>query len=209
MDYLTLDQIKQQLRIEADFTLEDDLLTKYGESAETTIYNFCQRSYGDFVNEYGAIPVPIIHAALLLVTSSYEHRTPVSMQNLSIVGYAFDMMVKPYVRLVCDVDSDYQRVTIGSDVKVLIEAKLDDDTLTIHDVNFMGKVINMTHNGQSVDFEKSNCIETDDGYVLLLNTDDIGVGKVGLRVTFQIPDTDYQIGYRRQVVNIDPHIIIT
>ena len=209
MDYLSLEKIKQQLRIEPDFNIEDDLLAEYAESAETTIYNFCQRTYGDFVRDYGGIPSPIVSAALLLVTVSYEHRTPVSMQNLSIVGYGFDMLVRPYMRLATPDIENWQTATLGSDVKVLIEAELDDDTLTIHDVDFTGSVFNMTHNGKSINFSKSECIEADNGYILLLDTDKIGLGQVGLSVTFHIPDTDYQTGYRRQVVNINPHVIIT
>jgi len=34
------------------------------------------------------------------------------------------------------------------------------------------------------------------------------VGSYLLKVTVQIPDTDYPSGYRKEVVNINPHISV-
>lgn len=206
MKFLTLEEIKQQLRIEPDFTLEDTLLTRYGESAERTICELCRRTTDDFVSDYGAVPSDIVHAALLLVTASYEHRSAVSMQNLSIVGYGFDLLVKPYMRLADGDTQEQQEVTLGSDVKILIEASLPDG-LTMQEVDFSGKVVNTSTDAEVV-FDKAVCIESDQGYVLLLDTDDIGVGALTLRVTFQIPDSDYPAGYRKEVVKINPHITV-
>ena len=56
MKWLTLNEIKDQLRIERDFDLEDDKLTGYGESAEDVILELCQRTYDDFIDNYGGIP---------------------------------------------------------------------------------------------------------------------------------------------------------
>ena len=99
MKWLTLQQIKQQLRIEPDFDEEDDLLTMYGDSAEETILNVCNRTVEDIFNEYGRIPQPLVHASLLLVSASYEHRSPVTQYQLYAVKYSFDLMVKKYMKL--------------------------------------------------------------------------------------------------------------
>lgn len=99
MNWLTLSQIKQQLRIEPDMTMEDDLLTLYGESAETIITKLCRRTYQEFLDEYGEIPATIKHASLMLVDVSYQNRSPLSMTSLSAVPYTFDMLIKPYMRL--------------------------------------------------------------------------------------------------------------
>jgi hypothetical protein len=40
-----------------------------------------------------------MHATLLLVDNSYEHRSPQSPQQMYYVGYGFDLMVKPYMKL--------------------------------------------------------------------------------------------------------------
>lgn len=97
MKYLTLDYIKQHSRI--DFDCEDSVLELYGTAAEDTVENFCRRTYEDFLAEYGEIPAPVIHATLMLVDNAYNHRSPVTPQNMSTVGYLFDIILKPYKRL--------------------------------------------------------------------------------------------------------------
>lgn len=209
MKFLTLEQIKAQCRIEEDFILEDSKLTLYGDSAEQVVFNYCRRQYEDFISEYGAIPQDIVHAALLLVTASYEHNAAVSMQNLSMVPYGFDMLIKPYMRLTDGDTTDMQTVTLGSDVKIEFTADLPDGLL-MRDVDFTLKVINMSEKDVAVDITKADCIETDEGknYVALVDSDDLGIGVLSLRLTVYIPDTDYQSGTRKEVIKINPHIRI-
>ena len=209
MKFLDLKQIKAQLHIEPDFTLEDDNLKLYGDSAEQVIFNLCRRPYEDFIETYGEIPKDVVHAALLLVTASYEHRSAVSMQNLSIVHYSFDTLIKPYVRLTSATDGDVQTVTLGSDVKIAFTADLPDGLL-LKDVDFTLKVINMSEKDVAIDVLKADCIETDEGknYVALVDSDDLGIGTLMLRLTVHIPDTDYQSGTRKEVIKINPHIKI-
>jgi uncharacterized phage protein (predicted DNA packaging) len=101
MKWLTIDAIKRHSRI--DFDCEDSLLEMYGESAEETVLNIINRSYTELVETWGTpdrpVPAPLVHASLLLVELSYAQRAPVTQTNLYTVPYAFDMMVKPYMRL--------------------------------------------------------------------------------------------------------------
>ena len=99
MKWLTLERIKQQLRIEADMHDEDSLLEMYGESAEDVLLNYLNRSYEEVSEVYGGVPVPLQHASLMLVDTSYQYRSPVSAQSMSLVPYTFDILVKPYMRL--------------------------------------------------------------------------------------------------------------
>jgi hypothetical protein len=103
MKWLELEEIKQQLRIEPDYHDEDALLTRYGNSAEAVVLNITGRTIDELkaMNPTGEdeIPADIWEATVMLVTLSYEHRSPVSMQNLYAIPYAFDMKVKPYMRL--------------------------------------------------------------------------------------------------------------
>lgn len=105
MKFLTIDKIKQQLRL--DCTCEAELLNMYGNSAETTL-----AAYIGFMDENnvpsvdkmleaygGTMPAPLVQAALMLVDTSYQFRSPVSAQNMSVVPYTFDLLVKPYVKL--------------------------------------------------------------------------------------------------------------
>ena len=210
MKFLTLEQIKAQCRIEEDFTMEDTKLTLYGDSAEQVIFNMCQRPYEDFIETYGAIPQDVVHAALLLGTASYEHNAAVSMQNLSMVPYGFDMLIKPYMRLTSATDDDMQEVPLGSDVKIAFTADLPDGLL-LKDIGFTVKVINMSEKDKAIDVPKADCIMVFDGaaYVVLVDSEELGIGTLMIRLTVYIPDTDYQSGTRKEVIKINPHIRIT
>ena len=213
MMWLTLQQIKAQCRIEPDFTLEDELLTSYGEAAEETILELCNRSYVNLIDSYGKVPTAIVQASLLLVDSSYANRSPSSVQSLSLVPYGFDRLVKQYIKLEGSKDGDeaeYETVTLGSDTKIAFAADLPDG-LKMEDVDFTGDVINADKKDVKVAFTKSDCIKTDEGatYVVLINSDDLGVGTLMLRLVVMIPDTDYPTGFRKEVIKINPHVKIT
>ena len=211
MKWLTLQMIKQQCRIEPDFTLEDDLLTGYGTSAENTILNHLNRTYFDLLEQYGAVPQDIINASMMLVDVWYQHRSPIEALSLSIVPYTFDLLIKPYMKLAGTArgGDDYQTVTLGSDAKIEFTAELPDE-LTLHDVDFSGRVTNADDPTKVQQFTKADCIEVDEGesYVVLVDTEPMGVGMLMMKLTVHIPDTDYPTGYRREVVNINPKIII-
>lgn len=102
MKWLTLEKIKAQLRIDPSFTLEDEILTMYGESAEDSVLDIIRRSYTEVMEKYGTVPTPLVHASLMLVDLSYKERGPVSSQNLYQVPYAIDMKLKPYMKLADD-----------------------------------------------------------------------------------------------------------
>lgn len=97
MKWLTIDYIKFHSRI--DFDCENELLELYGEDAEETVLNLCNRTMEDIIEQYGQVPKPLFVAALMLVETSYTQRAPISIQNLYTVPYAFDMKVKPYMKL--------------------------------------------------------------------------------------------------------------
>jgi hypothetical protein len=101
MKWLTLDWIKQHSRL--DFNCEDEsereLMILYGEDAEQTVLNICNRTLEDIIEQYGKVPAPLYVAALQLVEVNYINRSPNSMQNMYQVKYSFDMKIKPYMKL--------------------------------------------------------------------------------------------------------------
>ena len=100
MKFINFDQIKAQLRLDdAQAAAEHDILELYGEAAEEMVLNTCNRTMEDIVEQYGNVPKALVQAALMLVAHSYQHREPASPQSLYSVPYAFDLMVKPYMRL--------------------------------------------------------------------------------------------------------------
>ena len=105
LKFLTLPDIKDQLRIESDFALEDNKLLKFGKAAEETTMNYLNR--GDTIDEaiaslteqYGEIPESVIEAALELVDHQYQYRGLVSPTSISTVPYNWDLLLKPYMKL--------------------------------------------------------------------------------------------------------------
>lgn len=97
MKFLTLELIKKQLRI--DGGIEDNLLKLYGEAAEETLLNHVGATYEELTETTGEMPKALVQAALMLVDVSYQYRSPISSQSISIVPYTFDILVKPYIRL--------------------------------------------------------------------------------------------------------------
>ena len=97
MKYLTLNDIKAHCRIDID--AEDSLLELYGEAAEDTVLNYIGKTYDELIEEYTTLPKPIVQATLMLVDTSYQYRSPISAQSMSIVPYTFDLLVKPYIKL--------------------------------------------------------------------------------------------------------------
>lgn len=122
MRWLNIDMIRQQLRI--DGHCEDVLLEMYGESAEETLLNYINRTYAEVMYKWKKMPVPLVHASLMLVDNWYQYRSPVSQVNMSVVPYAFDVLVKPYVRLADPNASDFPRGTLfDSKGKALTDSK--------------------------------------------------------------------------------------
>lgn len=105
MKFLTIDKIKQQLRL--DCTCEAELLEGYGKSAEQTLAGYLgymdnknHPSVDKMLEDFdGNLPAPLEQAALMLVDLGYQYRNPINIQNMSVVPYGFDMLVKPYVKL--------------------------------------------------------------------------------------------------------------
>lgn len=216
MKWLTLDKIKEQCRIEEDFTMEDNLLKGYGTSAENTILKHLNRTYYDLTELYGEVDEEtpewsdIINASLMLVDVWYNHRSPLENLSMSIVPYTFDLLIKPYMRLAGSVGGDdYDKVPKGSDVKIAFTADLPDGLL-MKDVDFSGKLIN-ADTLEAINFTKGDCIMTNEGkdYVLLVDTEETGIGMLMMKLTVHIPDTDYPSGYRKEVVKINPKVIVT
>jgi uncharacterized phage protein (predicted DNA packaging) len=98
MKWLTLERIKQQCRIEQDFTEEDEILESYGESAEDVILEVLNRSYEDLYEVYGHIPAPVRQASLMLVASLYKDREKDLVQEAH-ENKTFSLLLKPYMRL--------------------------------------------------------------------------------------------------------------
>lgn len=209
MKWLTIADIKKQLRL--DFDDEDDVLELYGSAAEDTVLNYLNRTYQDVLEEYGEVPAAIRQATLILVDSSFNHRSPAEPTQMYYVMYGFDTLIKPYMRLTLS-GNQSQRIstyTIGSQIKILIAASLPDN-LTLFDVDFDVAVYNDDKKDQQKKYKKTECILTDEyDYVVLVDSDDLGVGTYMVKLTVYIPDTDFPDGRRKEVIRINPNVKVT
>ena len=209
MKWLTISDIKKQLRV--DFDDEDDVLELYGSAAEDTVLNYMNRTYQDVLEEYGEVPAAIRQATLMLVDNSYQHRSPAESTQMYYVMYGFDTLVRPYMRLTSS-SNQSQRIstyTIGSQIKILIAASLPDN-LTLFDVDFDVVVYNDDKKDQQKRYKKTECILTDDyDYVVLVDSDELGVGTYMVKLTVYIPDTDFPDGHRKEVIRINPNVKVT
>ena len=209
MKWLTISDIKKQLRV--DFDDEDDVLELYGSAAEDTVLNYMNRTYQDVLEEYGEVPAAIRQATLMLVDNSYQHRSPAEPTQMYFVLYGFDVLVKPYMRLTSS-NNKSQRIstyTIGSQIKILIAATLPDD-LRLFDVDFDVVVYNDDKKDKKKDYAKKDCILTDEmDYVVLIDSDELGVGTYMVKLTVYIPDADFPDGKRKEVIRINPNVKVT
>ena len=100
MRWLTLEDIKDQLRIEQEDTSQDKLLTRYGATAEKFILRYIQRTEEELkamnTEDPTQVPEDIVSATLMLCDLYYQYRGPVSMQNLYLIDYGFDALVMPF-----------------------------------------------------------------------------------------------------------------
>ena len=100
MRWLTLEDIKDQLRIEQDDTSQDKLLTRYGATAENFTLGYLQRTETELkamnTEDPTQVPEDIVSATLMLCDLYYQYRGPISMQNLYLIDYGFDALVAPF-----------------------------------------------------------------------------------------------------------------
>ena len=100
MKFLTFDQIKAQLRLDDEQAeLERTLLEMYGDAAEDAVLTIIRRPLRNVKQVYGHVPKKLILVTLLLVDEWYQHRASAEPGSLSPVPYAFDLMLKPMMRL--------------------------------------------------------------------------------------------------------------
>ena len=95
MDFLTIDLVKTQCRIE-DYSKDperqrkiDETIKKCANLAEGIVYEHIGKDYSTIMKEYGEIPITITQAALIATADMIFERDPKK-------NYAFKFILKPY-----------------------------------------------------------------------------------------------------------------
>jgi hypothetical protein len=108
MKFITLNELKDQLLIEHDYTDEDTLLTTIGNASEAALLRACNRTADDLLATFGTtdpdsgdvLPPPdFVLACLMLGKHLYEHRGPDDTVQQVQVPFSIDLMVKPFIKL--------------------------------------------------------------------------------------------------------------
>ena len=98
MDILTLEELKQQVRV--DYEVEDDLLETYGTAAETNVIQATNRTVDELTEMGGGVfPVPLRVAMLKMAAELFTYRGITTQGNVSVVPYGYEALIRPYVRL--------------------------------------------------------------------------------------------------------------
>jgi uncharacterized phage protein (predicted DNA packaging) len=111
---VTLEELKKQMRV--DFDEEDSLIETYGDAAERQVISDTRRTErellergwmeredeADIPDEITAdyFPRRLKVAVMMLAAHLYRNREVVSSVAQNCVPYSYDVMVKPYVKLV-------------------------------------------------------------------------------------------------------------
>lgn len=103
MPLITLEDIKSQLRLEADYSEEDQYLTLIGAAAESRMSEYLNRNlYPEGATipssdpDGMVMPASVRLALLFLVTHFYENRSAVSEVEMVELPMSFTWLARPH-----------------------------------------------------------------------------------------------------------------
>lgn len=95
--WITLEQAKQHLLVDADFKADDlyilDLITVAQDSVEKHLDIALEE-----LEEGGILPPSIIHAMLLMIGNLYANREPVTYGTVVKIPYTYEYLIGLYKR---------------------------------------------------------------------------------------------------------------
>lgn len=92
MTYLTLEQIKQHLNIDSDYTGDDNYLTSLAEVVEMVVEKHIDNSL-EALSEGGELPPPLRHAMLLLIGNYYNTRESIAFVSSSEIPLSYNYLL--------------------------------------------------------------------------------------------------------------------
>ena len=95
MNYLTLQDIKEHLRLDDTWHDEDEILVSIGEAAEAAVIKHIESPLDNLLVN-GDLPKPLKHAMLLLVGNFYDNRNSVSYTSVTELPLAYNYLLALY-----------------------------------------------------------------------------------------------------------------
>ena len=99
MQFLTIEELKAQCRIDLEDHSEDASLLVYGESAEAVVQNMINRQAEEIIEVWGELPPPLRQAMLVIAADGYLHREGSTPSAVDRVPYGVQNMISHYIKL--------------------------------------------------------------------------------------------------------------
>lgn len=97
MNYITLEEIKQQCKVDSWFTDDDNMLTSIGNGAENYLENYLDRALDDITAENGGTLPDALHSALLMLCDYlYDNSGSGTMQDVPQAFFVLSLPFKSY-----------------------------------------------------------------------------------------------------------------
>ena len=94
--YLKLYQLKKHLNIDDSFHGDDEYLCDLAKVAENAVQKHIDHALSDLEDGEGNIPMPLIHAMLLMVGTFYAKRESVAFASVAEVPLAYEYLLSLY-----------------------------------------------------------------------------------------------------------------
>lgn len=93
---ITLEQIKKHLNIDDDFTADDEYLMSLYAVAADLVQKHIDITFDELTAKHGEVPMPLLHAVLLIIGNFYANRESVSYANVSEVPMSAKYILTMY-----------------------------------------------------------------------------------------------------------------
>lgn len=94
--YVTLDEAKKHLNIDANFTDDDAYITSLIEVSEDSVQQHLDIVLEDLTGVGGTLPPAVKHSILLMVGNLYANREPVSYSTVVKIPYTMEYLIGLY-----------------------------------------------------------------------------------------------------------------
>lgn len=95
--YITLQEAKKHLQIDADFTDDDNYIITLVQVAEDSVAQHLDIALKELLSD-GELPSAVKHSILLMVGNLYANREPVAYTSVVKVPYTLDYLLGLYKR---------------------------------------------------------------------------------------------------------------